>query len=244
VSYGLVWDTLEGAVFGFALAFVIYWALNYAAHAIRLIDLASFALGFVALIGGLLAWAHSRGTHLESLDQLIIKSAIVDISFDTTVESFKICDRVRHTPYKPRAINKEECGRLNRYVGSLSFDPITVAPLRVPNAESYTDPEVRKLAEQTFARVEEVNGQIAAFVQNHQTYWKTEVLDGLVREISLPIFAFAFGLGVARRTIDLYLVLPPRVKAPVERCLKFARRLVRRSRRRISLLLTRAPLRD
>jgi hypothetical protein len=240
VGHDLVWQTLEGALWGFALAFVIYWALHCAAYSIRLIDLASFSLGFVALVGGLFAWYHARGTMLESIDRLLIKSTIVDISFDTTVSTFKICDRVKHTPYKPRARNKEECDRLSRYVGSLAFEPIAPSPLRVPNAEGYSDPEVRKLAEQTFARVEEANKLIERFVRDRQTHWTTEAVEGLVREISLPILAFAFGLGAGRRTIDLYLVLPPRLKTPVDRWLKILRRFLRRSYRRLRLALTRA----
>jgi hypothetical protein len=205
-----------------------------------LIDLASFLLGFMAFVGAIFASYNARNQLLEAIDRLAIKSAVTDISFDTTVESFKICERVKHTPYKPPAIRKTECDRLNRYIGNLSFDPATPFPLRVPNWENYTDPETRKLAERTFSRVDGVNVQIEAFLRDLKTNSTAGALENLFREISLPILAFAFGLGVARRSIDLYLVLPPRLKMPVDKWLAFLRRLLRRGYRRLRTSLTRA----
>jgi hypothetical protein len=237
VDHDLVWKTLESALLGLALAFVVYRGMHCAAYSLRLIDLASFSLGFVALVGALFAAYSSRGALLENVDRLIVRSTILDISFDTTVSTLKICHRVKHTPYRPSVRNKEECDRLRRYVESLAFDPITPSALRIPDAEDYSDPKVRSLAHQTFARVDEANKLIEGFVRDRQTRRTTEALDGLVREISLPIVAFAFGLGAGRRTIDLYLVLPQQQKLSFDRWFMALKRLLRRTRRRIRLAI-------
>jgi hypothetical protein len=65
-------------------------------------------------------------------------------------------------------------------------------------------------------------------------------IEFLFKDLALQLLAFAFGLGIGRRTIDLYLTLPERIKKPVQRLEDVinrgwigARRFSRRSIRRI-----------
>lgn len=224
----LIWDTLVSAALGFALAYAIYGYLARAPYSLRLIDLASFFLGFVALVGAVISSYNARNVFRESIDRIAIGSAIADLSVQTRIASIRICDRVKHSPYKPPAARSVECERLNRYVDNLSFDPTAPIALRIPNWVSYADPVSQGLAKQTFARAEDINRQIEEFVRETYSNSTAGVLEVLFKEISISILAFAFGLGVARRIIDFYLLAPPRLRILVDRRLRFSRHLFRR----------------
>lgn len=217
-------------------AFFLYWLLSKAPYSLRLIDLISFFFGALALLGGLFSSYHYRGEMLQSMDQLWARSTVVDIAFDAGVSTMLLCERVPHTPFRPPASKKAECDKLDQYLKGLRFDPLIPTPLRLPNVTDYNDPDVRKIAEHVFERVNEANRQIGEYERGRLTHWKITTLEALFRDAALPVLAFAFGLGVARRTIDLYLTLPPWLQRPTKLLLRAMRRMSRRGRRRLILL--------
>jgi hypothetical protein len=233
LNYGLVWDVLTGTLAGLSVAFVVFWFLSYQAYSIRLIDLVSFLLGFLALIGGLFSSFHYQGDLLQSIDRLWVRSSVVDIAFDVTVDIMRLCTRIPHTPFRPPASRQPECDKLNQYLIGLKFDPDTILTLRLPNVADYHDPDVRKVADRVLERVNEANRQIETYNRDRSEQSKTTFIEALFRDLALPVLAFAFGLGGGRRVIDLYFALPSRLQEPIKTVLSCMRRLSRRSRRKI-----------
>jgi hypothetical protein len=84
------------------------------------------------------------------------------------------------------------------------------------------------------------NRKLAQYVETSKAHGRMTAVEFLFKDLALQLLAFAFGLGIGRRTIDLYLTLPERIKKPVQR-LEYlinrgwigARRFARRSIRRI-----------
>lgn len=94
-------DVVEPVFSGVFIAFLAYWLLSKQPYSLRLIDLASFAFGFLALVGALFASYRYRDDTMQSIDRLIVQSALVDIGFDTVMDTIKVCERLPHTPYRP-----------------------------------------------------------------------------------------------------------------------------------------------
>lgn len=241
----MVWDVIQSALWGVAIATVAFWWRPRSATA-RFIDLASYFLGFLSLIVGLFAFYNSRDEKLRILDRMVIKSNIVDVQFDTSVETMKLCERVPHSPYRPAATKRAECDKLSKYVDTLNaplrFNPELLPELmRLPdlNLADYSDPDVLALAQRVRQRVTETRELIDRYGTDLKTHWRMELLEEIFKELALPAFAFAFGLGLARRAIDLVRDLRPRFRTPFQRIDRIVRRRLRRGRRSIGLLLSR-----
>jgi hypothetical protein len=147
---------------------------------------------------------------------------------------------VSHSPFRPTAAKKAECDKLNKYVGTLKFNPEFLPELmRLPelNLTDYSDPDVSALAQRVRQRVTETHELIDRIGADKKTHWKIELLEELFQQLALPMFAF--GLGVARRGIDIR-DLPPRFRAPFNRLDRIVGRKIRRGRRRIGLLSRRS----
>jgi hypothetical protein len=69
-------DILEPIFTGFAITFLTYWLLCKQAYSLRLVDLASFAFGFVALVAGLLTIYRDNQESLKIIDRLIVRSSV------------------------------------------------------------------------------------------------------------------------------------------------------------------------
>ena len=233
LNYGFASDVLTGTLAGLLVAFVVFWFLSYQTYSIRLIDLASFLLGFLALIGGLFSSFHYQGGLLQSIDRLWVRSSVIDIAFDGTVDMMRLCTRIPHTPFRPPARRQSECDKLNQYLIGLKFDPDTISTLRLPNVADYNDPEVRKVADHVLEGVNEANRQIETYNRDQFEQSKTTFIEALFRDLALPVLAFAFGLGVGRRVIDFYLALPSRLLEPIKTAFSCMLRLSRRGRRKI-----------
>jgi hypothetical protein len=148
---------------------------------------------------------------------------------------------VPHSPYRPAAAKRAECDKLTKYVGTLKFNPELFLPklTRLPklNLADYSDPDVSTLAQRVQQRVIETREVIDRYGTNLKTHWRMELLQEIFKELALPVFAFAFGLGLARRTIDLVRDLPLRFR--IQRIDRIARRRLRRGRRCIGAFLSR-----
>jgi hypothetical protein len=75
---------------------------------------------------------------------------------------------------------------------------------------------IHGIAENVSARVKEANEKIARYVEDSEAHGRTTAIEFLFNDLSLQLLAFAFGLGIGRRTIDLYLTLPAPFKKPVQ----------------------------
>jgi hypothetical protein len=73
-----------------------------------------------------------------------------------------------------------------------------------PNLTFYTDPIVQNLARGVAEAVTSANEAIKAYNDDVQHHSKLTFLESIFRELALPVLAWAFGLGIGRRTIDLY----------------------------------------
>ncbi|MET4390412.1 hypothetical protein ABIB73_006194 [Bradyrhizobium sp. F1.4.3] len=238
----LGWQVIEAALWGVAIAIGAFWWRSTPATT-RFIDLASYFLGFLTVIVGLFTFYNSHHEKLRIIDRMQIKSNIVDVQFDTTVEAWKLCLRVPHSPYRPTLIRLAECDKLNKYVGALKFNPDLFLPelTRLPelNLTDYSDPDVSTLAQRVQRRVIETNKLIDSYGTDLKSHWQMEALEEIFKELALPVFAFAFGLGLARRAIDLVRELPQRFRAPFQRIDRIVRRKLRRSRRCTGVLRNR-----
>jgi hypothetical protein len=190
-------------------------------------------LGLLALIGGLFSSFHYQGDMLQSVDRLWVRSSVVDIAWDGAVDIMRLCVRLPHTPFRPPASRQPECNKLNQYLSRLKFDPDTILTLQLPNVSDYHDPDVRGVADHILERVNEANRQIETYNRDRFEHSKTTFIEALFRDVALPVLAFAFGLGVARRLFDLYLALPTRLQEPINAVPVCMRRLFRRGRRKI-----------
>ena len=74
---------------------------------------------------------------------------------------------------------------------------------------------VHGIAEKVLLRVKETNREIDRYVVDVESHGRTTAIESLFKGLSLQLLAFAFGLGIGRRTIDLYLALPEPLKKPV-----------------------------
>jgi hypothetical protein len=234
----LICDVGESAFWGVVIAITLFWWRPLAATT-RFIDLVSYFLGFLSLIVGLFAFYAVQAEKLQIIDRMLIKSSIVDIQFDTFLETAKLCERVSHSPFRPPATKKAECHKLNQYVDTLKFNPEflpELTPLPELNLLEYSDPGISALAQRVRQRVIETRDLIDRYAADQKTHWKIELLEELFKQLALSVFAFAFGLGVARRSIDLVRDLPPRFRAPFNRLDRIVRRKIRRGRRRIGLI--------
>jgi hypothetical protein len=244
----LLWDVSQSALWGAVIAIILFWWRPRPATT-RFIDLVSYFLGFLSLIVGLFAFYNSRDEKQGSFDRMQIKSSIHDIQFDTIVETWKLCERVPHSPYRPPAAKKAECDKLIKYVDTLDaglkFNPQLLPDLlRLPelNLSDYSDPDVSALAQRVNQRVIETREQIDRYGTDLNTHWRMELLEEIFKKLALTVFAFAFGLGLARRGIDLVRDLPPRFRVPFHRLDRVLRRRLRRGRRRLGLAFTRVEM--
>jgi hypothetical protein len=140
LDHGLAWEVVTATLAGFSIALLVFWLLSYENYSVRLIDLVSFLLGFLALIGGLFSSFHYRADLLQSIDRLWARSSIVDIAFDASVDIMRLCTRVPHTPFRPPATRTADCDKLDQYLIGLKFDPNVPAALRLPDVADYSDP--------------------------------------------------------------------------------------------------------
>jgi hypothetical protein len=189
--------------FGFAVAFVIYlWRSSRGA--LRFIDLVSFAIGFLALCAGLFAVYNYKGDSAKNNHRWTFKLALTEATLDTQFDMITYCERIPHTPYSVPPIRTAECKKLEQYLKTLKVNEEFPIALQPPNLDLYTDSIVQRLARHAADSVASANEAIRAYNQDVQYHAKLTLLESLFRELALPVLAWAFGLGIGRRTIDLY----------------------------------------
>jgi hypothetical protein len=139
-----------------------------------------------------------------SLDRLDVNSAVSDNGFDEIMGLYKVCPDTRHTPFQPTKKKRDECHRLLEYLRNQQYGGPghwnTVPP---PELSSFTVPELRDFAKEITAQVITINKAILAY--NSKTDASgVDSFEGLFLIMAIPMLAFAFGLGVGRRAIDLH----------------------------------------
>jgi hypothetical protein len=209
----LIGSVIESALTGLVVAIIIYWSLSKQRYALRLIDLISFAFGFLAFGTGLFSAYLYQEDSRRDWSALTVRDVISDMQFDAVSAWDKVCDKIPHTPYQVPSARKIECAKLRTYVRQLKAEPQHLIRYPSHNIDSFSDSGVRALAEQVAAQVKEVNDENNAYSAELEIGFKVKFFESAFRELSLPVLAFAFGLGVARRTIDLYGDLPKHFQA-------------------------------
>jgi hypothetical protein len=76
-------------------------------------------------------------------------------------------------------------------------------PILVPNIPSFTDPEVKTLADKIVSGIRATNEKISAYTTKEEVSALNDK-ERLFLTFGIPLLAFAFGLGFARRSLDLY----------------------------------------
>jgi hypothetical protein len=208
----LLSDIVLATPFGLATAYISYRLLGRSRSALRLIDLISFALGFLAIGAGLFSAYRYQQDMSKAVEHLNFHNLLGSMKFHIAVDQMKLCERAPHTPYRISAQKKKECDQLEQYVSKLSIDTTIPAELWPPILGFYTDADVRAMAERVASSIVQINASIKAYRDESYRGFQTQWLEALFRELMLPVLAFAFGLGGGRRMIDLYLDLPPRLK--------------------------------
>lgn len=199
----IVSDVVIATAFGFAVAFVVYW-WRPTRGALRFIDWVSFAIGFLAICAGLFAVYHYKGDTAKNNQRLTYKLALTQATLDTQFDLTIRCERIPHTPYSVPPIRIAECKMLEQYLKTLQVNddyPTERYPLSV---DLYTDPVVQDLARKVAESVAKANKAIEAYNRDDRRHANLTLLESLFRELALPVLSWAFGLGLGRRTIDLY----------------------------------------
>jgi hypothetical protein len=200
----IVSDVVIATAFGFVAAFAIYWWFSKSRGALRFIDLVSFGIGFLAICAGLFAVYHYNSESTKNQHHWAFKLDASEASLDAHIDMLTSCERIPHTPYRLLPIRIAECEKLAQYLKTLKINYEFPMPLVLPNVTSYTDPIVQRLAQNVAKSVANANVAIKAYNEDVAHHDKLTFLDGIFRELALPVLAWAFGLGFGRRTIDLY----------------------------------------
>lgn len=114
------------------------------------------------------------------------------------------CERIPHTPYAVPPIRIAECEKLGQYLKTLKVNDEYPTALYPPNLDLFTDPIVRRLAHHVADSVASANEAIKAYNEDVLRHAKLTFWESIFRELALPVLAWAFGLGIGRRMIDLY----------------------------------------
>lgn len=213
----IVSDVVISTALGFAFAFAIYWWFSKSRGALRFIDLVSFAIGFLAICAGLFAVYHYRGDDAKTQHRWMFKLDVSEANLDTRIDMMASCERVPHSPYAVPAIRITECQMLTRYLSNLKVNDEFPIALYPPNVASYTDPIIKRLAMRVAESVASANEAIKAYNEDVQHQIKFEAWESIFRELALPVLAWAFGLGIGRRTIDLFLDLSDRSRQRLQK---------------------------
>jgi hypothetical protein len=200
----IVSDVVIATAFGFAVAFAIYWRFSKSRGALRFIDLVSFAIGFLAICAGLFAVYNYRGDSEKNNHRWTFKLDLSEASLDTHFDMMTRCERIPHTPYPVPPIRIAECEKLEQYLKTLKVNDDFPTELYPPNVALYTDPIVQNLARHVAESVASANEAIKAYNEDVRHHANLTFWESIFREIALPVLAWAFGLGIGRRTIDLY----------------------------------------
>lgn len=200
----IVSDVAIATLFGFLVAFAIYWWRSGSRGSLRFIDLLSFGVGFLAICAGLFAVYHYRSESTTNQHRWMFKLDVSEASLDAHFDMVQSCERVPHTPYRLSQIRIAECEKLEQYLKTLKVNDEFPTPLAPPNVASYTDPEVQRLAQSVAEKVASANEAIKAYNEDAAQHGRLTLLESIFRELALPVLAWAFGLGFGRRTIDLY----------------------------------------
>jgi hypothetical protein len=159
----IVSDVVIATVFGFVVAFAIYWWFSKSRGALRFIDLISFGIGFLAICSGLFAVYHYMSESTKNQRHWTFKLDASEASLDARFDMLTSCERIPHTPYRLPSIRIAECEKLEQYLKTLKVNDEFPMPLVLPNVALYTDPIVQQLAQSVAKSVANANEAIKAY---------------------------------------------------------------------------------
>jgi len=200
----LVWETLFALGVGGGLAATIWYFHRKKRRALRSIDLISYAITIVALGSALFSVGRYQERLQASFERLRIHSAVADTGWDTMMGYLNACPDVRHSPFQLVGKKKSECHQFGEMLrSSQPFDFLHPNTMVVPDISIFTVPELRTLASQLASQIQAINNNVLAYKVKSEGagigFWEP-----IFFQIAIPLLGFAFGLGAARRTLDLY----------------------------------------
>jgi len=135
----------------------------------------------------------------DTFDRVNLQSEIEDTGLDDIVAFNNVCDEV-----PPTGIKLSQCNRFRKLLQDLQNPDIyQIKVLSPPDVSVFTDPDLYKLAIRVAAHVEQENKKITAYeAKDEMKGIDDKELHFLA--IAIPMLGFAFGLGLARRALDLY----------------------------------------
>jgi hypothetical protein len=190
--------------FGIIVGIAAWYLISEKRRALRIIDLASYAMTLIALGSGLFSVRHLEERWNASLDRLHVYNAISDNGFDDVVRLYEVCPDIPHSPFQPTKKKRDECHQLLEYLRNHQYGgPGHWNTLPPPDVPSFTVPELRDFTKEITVHVVTINKAILAY--NAKTGASgVDPYEALFLIMAIPMLAFAFGLGISRRAIDLY----------------------------------------
>jgi hypothetical protein len=200
----VVLRTLFSLACGAATGLIVWWIILKRRRALRALDLLSYALTVIALGSGLFAVRHYEERWQAALTRLDVNESIVDSTFDDVVDLSKVCPGVPDTPTGPSQLKIDECARLTEYFDHQQYGSrghwVPAAP---PDVSSFTISTLHHYAARLADHVNASNRTIAAYDAKMGLDFP-DYFEGRFLMMAIPILAFALGIGVSRRAIDLY----------------------------------------
>jgi hypothetical protein len=145
---------------------------------------------------------HQEDRYQTAVERMLLTDQYVDTSWDDSMKLMSFCSPAAHSPFRITLQRQEECSRLGRMLNSHGLRDVTrleVVPL--PDTSEFTDADSRAIADVFRDHIQSFNRAVLEFNQKHfDTFDGSETA---YLSIVIPILGFAFGLGIARRALDL-----------------------------------------
>jgi len=189
-----------GALFlGFVPVLVVWRLLpKYRKRTQRIVDFLSYTVTLAAVGTALFSLSRYEIRSRDHLNQMMLEYGNQKIYSDTLIDLWRICPVVVDDP--PKA---DDCRRMDRYLrswppdGSLSFPPYP------PEKNSFVDAEMQKFAERVDNQLRKNRDAIAAYNRVRSDAFMYYDPEAIFLRILVPTLALAFGLGIARRLLDI-----------------------------------------
>jgi hypothetical protein len=192
----LVWALVAGIL----VACVIWRFSTKRRRALRAIDIVSYAIAILGFSSTLFALQHLDERTSDRFSRVEIAGEIMDILFDTGIKFTGSCSNMSKGDE-----HSGQCKAFQTYMNELvridMFNPSRLPPV---SADQYTDPTIHGMAEEVSKAVNDTNEKISN--RSSSTVFPLDRYDTeysfLTQAIS--VLAFAFGMGLGRRGLDLY----------------------------------------
>ncbi|WP_271593310.1 hypothetical protein [Bradyrhizobium sp. CCBAU 65884] len=164
----------------------------------RLVDLLSYAITVVAVISAAFSLVNDNRQWTDAIKRMQASEKRIGAGFDDVVEYSRICQPHLAMSSTRRA----ECDQLWAYLSTrLTGVPGVPSLVALPHWPAFSNPAVSTFADKVVKRVTEANKAALAYSQILTI--GPDPAEATFRNWGAPLLAFAVGLGLARRFLDL-----------------------------------------